>query len=365
MTVPVAVVLMTALLPTEGHKSLIEFAGDMVGPNGKVLVVVSSRSHEPIDGYDRLFALMEEFGENDGFYFYHHADDNAPQNPVTAEEWDYWANICHLGLMEIELEHMTIMTHLVSDNFEETRPVLKYLVASELYGKKMADVLGVEFIPFDIDRRINSVKGTTVRHNLNDQFKQILPSIRQKLSKTITIFGQESTGKTTMTDKLGSLNSLIGIHEFARPYLESLDDKTITNEKMANIVQGQFALQRAAKGKSLITIQDTDLLSTLGYYRIYGGDYSQTNLLGYISITKSDLYIVMNDEIPFEEDALRYGGKVRESTKKFWIDILEEFGCEYYVVKSTDRLEQTAEILDKMFEYEEKWFGAIRNFQRE
>jgi NadR type nicotinamide-nucleotide adenylyltransferase len=361
MTTPVAVVLMTALIPTLGHKSLIEFAGDFVGPNGKVLVIVSSRSHEPVAGYDRVAAIQESLGETYGrYHVFHHADDNAPQNPETQEEWDYWKNVCLEGFQEIEFDHWDDEVPL-----EITRPVLTCLVASEPYGKKMADVLGVDFIPFDIDRRINSVKGTKVRENLIANFDQILPWMQYKLAKRITIFGQESCGKTTMTNRLDLHGVGIGIHEFARPYLESLDDKTITDEKMENIVKGQFALQKAAFGKSLYTIQDTDLLSTLGYYRIYGGDYSKTFLLPYIEMTKAHLYIVMNDEIPFEEDALRYGGKVRESTKQFWIDILEEFNCEYYVVKSANSTDQLNEIWNVIEDYDNKWFNDIRNFKRD
>lgn len=94
----------------------------------------------------------------------------------------------------------------------------------------------------------------------------------------------------------------------------------------------------------------------IGYGRIYDGvDYGKE------LFRPADLYIVMNDEIPFEEDALRYGGKVRESTKQFWIDLLEEYKCKYYVVKGVTPGEQHEEILGLL----EPMFQPIRDFVRE
>jgi hypothetical protein len=52
----------------------------------------------------------------------------------------------------------------------------------------------------------------------------------------------------------------------------------------------------------------------------------------------------MNDRIPFEKDILRYGGNKRESKTQFWIDLLDEFGLNYHVVKETSIKEQCYEV---------------------
>jgi nicotinamide riboside kinase len=128
------------------------------------------------------------------------------------------------------------------------------------------------------------------------------------------------------------------VPEWAREYLETLPTPETTDERMADIVAGQRALQKAAAAldnKAWI-FQDTDLLSTVGYYHIFGGaerrSYDLEQCQRAFKMTKSDMYVVMDDSIPFEKDLLRYGDGVRQSTQKFWIDLLEKNNCQYIVV---------------------------------
>jgi NadR type nicotinamide-nucleotide adenylyltransferase len=339
-----AVILMTALVPTLGHKALIDFA---LSYAGYVDVIVSGRSFEPVSIDDRIAALEEHYeNEPSRLVFIKHFDDDAPQNPSTDEEWDYWKNIVlnnDIGEYEYDC-----------------------IIASEPYGKKMAELIGAEFVPFDPDRNFIDVKGTKVREQIAWRYDDLLPEFARKMRKVITFFGQESCGKSTMTKLMNKEYVSYMTHEFARPYLEAMDDKTVTHEKMCNIADGQYALEKIARDKTdrPFLFQDTDLLSTIGYNRIYKGepiDFIETRFNRH----KADLYIVMNDEIPFVEDDLRYGGKVRESTKQFWIDLLEEFGCKYYVVKSTDIRDQEREIWDRLDELFDATWTPIKNFKRD
>lgn len=347
-----AVILCTALVPTIGHKALIDFASNLVGPEGNVQVIISARTFEPVLGKDRLSAFEEHYGSNHfNIEFSLHEDDNAPQNPQTPEEWKYWETVCRsLG--------------------GHCPPVFNYdyFVASEPYGKKMAEILECEFIPFDMDRTILSVKGSVVRQSILSYFNLILPEFKKRLISKFTIFGQESTGKTTITRKIGDnfYTPISATHEFARPYLEMMDDRTVTDHKMDVIAQGQYALQLTAynSSQSPAIIQDTDLLSTIGYGRIYGIKWT-FDIDKMFQETKSDLYFVMPDDIPFAPDPLRYGGDVRESTKQFWIDLLEEYECAYKIVGATDPKYQIFEIKNEMANLILNKFRAIKDFERE
>ncbi|AKF13588.1 hypothetical protein PHIN3_325 [Sinorhizobium phage phiN3] len=340
-----AVVLMTALVPTLGHAALIRFASDLVGPTGLVDVIVSGRSFEPVPLEWRVESLRDHFQIIGNVNFWSHDDDDAPQNPATAEEWAYWRKTVVEDCFGNEIKY-------------------DYFVASEPYGKKMADLIGAQFVPFDIYRQILNIKGTTVRKYLDESFHLLIPEFQARLTKRVTIFGSESCGKTSMTSSLFDYGTCI--HEFARPYLEMMDDKTITDEKMETIIRGQYALQQAAMdGARPVIIQDTDLLSTIGYYRIFGSNYHTTPLERMFRDTKSDLYIVMNDKIPFVPDPLRYGGDKRESDTQFWIDLLEEYNCNYYVVQETVASKQYDEVTAVLETHIENWFGPIRDFERE
>lgn len=342
------IILMTALVPTLGHKALIRFATTFTD-DADVHVIISGRSKEPVHVYDRHLALTDAF--NLSFVnFYTHEDDNAPQYPDPTRTfdgpfWKYWADV---------------VTDRVGTVFSDD-----IVMASESYGAVMAEILGCRFIPFDTNRTLYNVTGTNVRQNMYWEWDNILPQYRAMIRQTVTFFGAESCGKSTMTEYYADYYGVPMVTEWARTYLEAVGNE-LTEQKMADIINGQYALQMTALDDpvSFFLFQDTDLLSTLGYYRILGWE-PPDDIYEKIQDTESNLYIVMNDGIPFEADPLRYGGNVRQSGTKFWTDILDEFGCEYYTVRSTDMQKQKAEIFEQLYNLSETIIEPIRNFERE
>lgn len=106
--------------------------------------------------------------------------------------------------------------------------------------------------------------------------------------------------------------------------------------------------------------------TTIGYQQLYGSKKS-VNINAKFLDSKSDLYIVMNDQIPFETDQLRYGGTIRETKTQYWIDLLQQHQCNYYVVHNTDPNRQFTEILRAIETclYNESNYLKIANFERE
>ena len=197
------------------------------------------------------------------------------------------------------------------------------------------------------------------------KFDAIAPAFQEYLRRTVTLFGAESCGKTTMAYLLSQNGNGHFVPEWAREYLETVGTE-ITDDAMQTICEGQYASQMAAKkliDKAFI-FQDTDLYSTLGYYRLWNNAKIPDMLNYWANTTKSDLYIVMNDKIPFEPDPLRYGGTVRESTMDFWIDILKEFNCNYYVVKSTNKYKQYEEVVKVVIDLFDDFVKPLREFKR-
>lgn len=317
-------IFMTALLPTVGHQHLISFAANFVD---QVHVIISTRSHEPTTFVQRVLGLQEE----SNVLFYKHHDDTAPQNPEGEDDvgfWDYWANVVR----------------------ERIDAKIDYVFASEAYGEQVAKSIDAEFIPVDCARAIQPVKGTTVRMNLFDLQAGIAQGFKQFLKLDVVLFGPESCGKTTMARRLAKHFRGTFVPEWARPYLETVGAK-VTEHKMSMIVNGQYASERAAEHiDTLIKFKDTDLCTTKGFY-LYNGISQPDKLQWMIDEYTNDLYIVMNDNIQFTPDQLRYGVDKRETTKQFWIDLLESEDRSYYVVESTDHEEQFQEICTFILNY--------------
>lgn len=255
------------------------------------------------------------------------------QDPSTPGFWDMWRRLMHeFGITTDDC-----------------------IVASERYGKKLADITGTQFYPYDIDRMINPAKATRIRNDTLTYFTDIIPEFQPYLRTRITIFGAESTGKTTLSRALAKQLGATWVYEYARPYLEETVNE-ITGRSMAAIWQGQRALQQhiAQTSPSPYIIQDTDLFSTVGYWQFPHwhsaiGDCPDKLVRDAIA-GMSDLYIVTQSNIPFEKDPLRYGGDKREGSDEYWISICEKYNLPYVVLTTNDhdkRLQSAIKLIEK------------------
>lgn len=348
------IVLMTALLPTKGHINLIKFAADFMYPN-PVIVIINSLPEEPIDGYIRVNAIKKAIHHNN--IHITHIDYDVPQNPAEHPQfWDFWSNL-------IEKEILNLKYSITS--FDEV-----CIIASEKYGHQVAENLknknkNSKFIPYDINREILNTKSTNVRQNIIEKFDEIIPEMRPHLVTNFTFFGAESCGKTIMTRTIAKEMNGHYIPEWARLYLEEIGP-TLNEQVMMDIVNGEFAVLTNANNGYLnkpYIFRDTDLVSTLGYYRILKMNIPE-QLYSKMNKSLANHYIVMNSKIPFEPDILRYGGNKRESTDKYWIDLLEELKLTYYYVKSTNHEEQKEEIKEEINRYIKNRFHNIIEYTR-
>lgn len=343
-------ILMTGLPITKGHLYLIDWAREYLDNFGTgfdtLHVLINTRDCEPIPREIRVKALEEEcwkYGTSVKIYNYH---GDVPQNPSEHPDfWNYWKKL-----------------------ISRTVPIddISYLFASEKYGIDLAKVLDIEFIPVDMDRDVHHISGTEVRSDPVRFIEMVAPAMQSYFRRTITLFGAESCGKTTMTAYMAGIYFTTYLPEYARPYLETIG-ADITDEKMYAIERGQYISQIQSKNilDSALIFQDTDLLSTIGYWTLWKGENSvPKSLIRRFQETKSNFYIVMNDQIPFEPDPLRYGGDKRESDTKFWTNLLDKFDCRYYVVKSTDIYDQRVEIDKVINAYLDDEFKKIREFVR-
>lgn len=328
-----ALILMTALLPTTGHADLIDFARKL--EDTYVHVLISGRTFEPIPSLQRWIDLNEHYHHVFDVEIVHNVNNSAPQNPEDMPDgfWDWWRNE-------------------INANFPRV-PQWDWVVASEPYGQNVADSLGATFLPYDIDRTLNSAKGDAVRKDMWGNWCNILPETRKRFQLKATFFGQESVGKTTVSKRVAELLGVRWLMEWARPYLEEVGEE-VTAEKMNAIRHGQRALQQSFfnRAETPAIVLDTDLYSTLGYYPIMGLE-APPECAAEAHKGASDIYYVLPDDIPFTPDPLRYGGDVRESTIGYWTDLLDEHRQSWVMVPSgtvEDKAHWIAEDIRTRFE---------------
>lgn len=322
-----AVILMTALPPSLGHKYLLDFSARFLAeadPRGLVYVILCSRDREPFTGAERMEALREATAEGGGNlrFINHHGEE--PQEPGDHPDfWEHWKEI--------------IFRYV-------PREENGFVIASDLYGADIARALGWEFVPCNSYREVMDISATRIRQDPIRYFDQIVSPFQKLVKLTVTLFGAESTGKTTMSKGLAASMNGYYVPEWAREYMEVLKTTTVSDRLLQRVVEAQHASERAVDGYAgkPFVFRDTDLLSTIGYYRIWGRTEPH-RLRELFAGSKADLYLLMNDGIPFTPDPIRLGGDRRESGTAFWQNLLDEFGCAYHVVQNTYRERQEEE----------------------
>lgn len=325
-----AFVLMTALPPTYGHLDLIQFAGSL--DVERVVVLLNTDPREPLirDRYNALRAACAKLGPEFRVVWQNEEVQQEPTGPDDQAFWDDWSrNLRRYGFKPGDT-----------------------IVASEAYGVRLAAELNGRFMVYDRDRWVRYTKGTRVREDHIVGWDQMIPEFRRRIQKKVTIFGAESTGKTTLTTALTEEFNRVKVpttklFEWARPYLE-MTGPEVTVQGMHDIWEGQYALQLSTYQNALspLVIQDTDLYTTIGFWEDWDPESVPNDIFFDAAETKSDLYLITQSNIPFEHDILRYGGDERQTNDKFWLDICEKYGLNYVVLEEQSLDDRIGEAMD-------------------
>jgi HTH-type transcriptional repressor of NAD biosynthesis genes len=243
-------------------------------------VVVGTLAAEPISGALR-YQWMKELCPTATVV---HLTDENPQHP--SEHDDFW------GIWERSLKR--ILPELPDRVF-----------ASEAYGQSLADVLGARFIPVDLGRTAVAVSGTAVRSDPLANWDFLPPPVRAHYARRISIFGPESTGKSTLAATLARHFRTQWVPEYARTFIETTG-RAPTEPDMVAIAQGQRASESAlARHCNRLLICDTDPLATVIWSDVLHGR-PNPNVTAVSAGREYALTLLLDVDVPWVADPVRY-----------------------------------------------------------
>ncbi|PSL49326.1 NadR type nicotinamide-nucleotide adenylyltransferase [Chitinophaga niastensis] len=122
--------------------------------------------------------------------------------------------------------------------------------------------------------------------------------------KKVVVIGPESTGKSTLSEKLAAHFNTVWTPEYAREYIDQLP-RLYEQHDLLEIAAGQLALERqqAAKAGNVL-ICDTDLYVVKVWSEHKYGD-CDARILNQIAQQQCDLYLLTYIDLPWEEDPQR------------------------------------------------------------
>lgn len=159
--------------------------------------------------------------------------------------------------------------------------------------------------------------------NMNDNQNRLLK---------IAVVGPESTGKSTMANYLAKKLETVCVPEYARYYCKNLNNQYTLQDEV-NMFYGQLALEEAVIPlvKNDILISDVTILTIKIWCDHLFGDTPQ-EVKDEIKRRHYDLYLLMDIDLPWEEDPLRDFPEQRTHFMEIWKQELVDLQANYVLI---------------------------------
>ena len=295
------------LPPHAGHVYLIETARRQCDD---LSIVVGTLAREPIAGALRALWMRALFPD---LRVLHLTDDN-PQEPSEHPRfWEIWR-----------------------DSLLAILPAPPDVVfTSDAYGARLADVLGARWVPIDPARATVPVSGTAIRAAPLAHWRYLPHPVRAHYARRISVFGPESTGKSTLAVELAARLGTVCVPEYARAYLEARAVAAPTRADLDAIAAGQAAAEDAFVPDCNGTlICDTDPLLTAVWSATLFGEPLP------LPPRRYDLTLLCDVDLPWVADRVRYLPDDRRGFFDRCVTALRAADRRYVVIRGANRLDQ-------------------------
>jgi NadR type nicotinamide-nucleotide adenylyltransferase len=147
----------------------------------------------------------------------------------------------------------------------------------------------------------------------------------------IAIVGPESTGKSTMSAYLAEHYHTVWVPEFAREYCDALTAPPTWQDEI-NMFHGQLALEdKLLPQANHILICDTTFITVkIWSDQMFG--QSPQEVIDELSHHHYDFYLLLDIDLPWEEDPLRDFPHLREHFMQVWHQELKALNAGYVVI---------------------------------
>ena len=211
--------------------------------------------------------------------------------------------------------------------WRDALPRADRVFTGDAYGERLAAEIGAHWIR--VDRATLPISGTLVRDDPRAAWPYLPRPVRAHYARRISVFGPESTGKSTLAAALAQALQTTCVPELARTYLES---HRLAREALPIIQDGQAALEDSlARDCNRTLICDTDPLLT----SVWSETLYQTPLP---SARRYDLTLLCDVDLPWVADPVRYLPGDRAGFFARCEAALQRAERRYVVIRGRDRL---------------------------
>lgn len=299
--------------PHAGHHALISHAAARCAA---VTVVVAPSRRESIPLALRLSWLREVHAEEPHVRFVGVYDEH-PVDYADPAAWD-----AHCALFRAAVGGVRVDA----------------VFSSEAYGAELARRFGAVPMIVDASRRQVPVSGTAVRADPVRHWRWLSPPVRAWFVRRVIVVGAESSGTTTTAAALAAYYGTVWVPEYGRaltarkladlragrPAATVFDVRWHREDFLDVATRQQAAEDAAARVSGPLLFGDTDARATAVWEERYLGDASEQVR----AVAREPALYLLTDHagVPFEDDGLRDGERVRAWMTGRFVQVLGESG---------------------------------------
>ncbi|OYU97352.1 MAG: cytidyltransferase [Bacteroidetes bacterium B1(2017)] len=268
-----------------------------------------------------------------------------------------WIENAFFGIPKIEIREYTYFESELPNTSESSEEVSKIwatifrqqfpeysiIISSEEYGYFVAKYMTIKHIAFDIPKQIFPISASTIKKNGYANWNYLPKSVKPYFSIKVVLLGTESTGKTTLTQKLSSYFNCSQVEESARDIIANSKAFSFSDlERVAK--EHSLRITNSCSGESRLVIIDTNVYTTISYSRFVFGQELDLEEDIYATNT-ANLYLYLDKEIEFVQDGTRLTEDERNLLDFSHRQVLRENSIDFIEISGTwqERFEQVIE----------------------
>jgi len=157
----------------------------------------------------------------------------------------------------------------------------------------------------------------------------------------VVLIGAESTGKTTLCEALAAHYGTVWVAEYGREHWEKKiaaqdtppgETPAWTDVEFIHIAEEQQRRENeAATRANRVLICDTNAFATATWFERYAGTrHPPVDAIG--ARDKVDLYLIPSPDVPFVQDGVRDGEKIREWMHDRFLELIRAGGTPHVLI---------------------------------
>jgi len=253
---------------------------------------------------------------------------------------------------ESELPNTSVSSQEVSkvwaEAFKALFPDYNLMISSEKYGDYVALFMGIKHIVFDIPRQLFPVSATAIRNDLFANWNFLPDSVKPDFAIKVVILGTESTGKTTLTEKLAEHYKCTSVKEAARNIVAD-SNSFLFDDLILIASEHAKRIDEAVLGESPLVIIDTDIHITKSYSNFAFDREFEVDDKIYNS-NKANLYLYLNNDVEYVQDGTRLSETDRNLLDLSHREVLKQQNMDFVEITGNweQRFEKAVEQIDKI-----------------